>query len=391
MSKNIKINRKKDKKKILISALCLAAGVAFVSLISILIYKEVSRESGESGSKQKELAKKAEELEDGEVFDFEEAGFLKLGNYKGLTADVQPEDDEVYRGMIEVAEENEAKDNKKVKEGDLVNIAFTGELDGRQLEDASDEDAYVWVGKNEYVKDFEKGIVGMEKGETKTIDCKFPSDYDDEERAGKTVQFTIEMLEKFSDKTAQRASDGKCRTVQEYFEYEKENQLAENRNSMGDLVWDSLKENVEVESAPEKMMARATEDITNMYTNFAELSGTTVENLLSDFEMGEDGIEELANDTVIDQMIAKTIAAKEGITMDDAYYEAKLREVLGLNDEPEEGGVDEETAAEMTLESMEKEYRDTIGSRPKDDMLIERVRDYIGEQAKESSVQEEDE
>lgn len=391
MSKNIEINRKKDKKKILIGALCLVAGIAFVAGMSILIYREVSKDSSESGNKQEELAKKAEELEDGEVFDFEEAGFLKLGTYKGLTADVQPEDEEVYSEMIAVAEENEVKEDKRVKEGDLVNIAFTGKLDGEELEDASDDDAYVWIGKNEYIEDFEKGIIGMEKGEKKKIDCKFPSDYDDEELAGKTVQFTIEVYEKFSDKTAQKASDGKYKTVQTYFEYEKENQLAENRSSKGELVWDSLKENVEVKSAPEKMTARAMEDITNMYTNFAQLSDTTVEDLLAQFGMEEDGIEEIANDTVIDQMIAKTIAAKEGITMDDVYYEAKLKEILGLNEKPEEGGVDEETAAAMTLESLEQEYRDTMGSRPKDDMLIERVREYIGEQSKESSVQEEDE
>ena len=383
MSKNIQINRKKNKKKAVIGALCLVAGIAIVARISILIYKEVSRQSTASGDRQEELEKKAEKLADGETFDFEKAGFLKLGKYKGLTAYVQPEDEDVYSEMIAVAEENEGKGDKTVRDGDLVNIAFTGKLDGKELEDASAEDAYVWIGKGEYVDDFEKGIVGIEKGKKKTIDCKFPADYDDEELAGKTVQFTIEVLDKFSDKTAEKASEGAYKTVQEYFEYERANQLAENKESKGELVWDELRENSEVKSAPASVFTTAKEDVTRMYTNFAELSGTTVEELLAQFDMEEGGIDELANDTVAEQMIAKTIAAKEGLTMDDAYYEAKLREMLGSEE-------DEETA-KMTLEELEKEYRETVGSRPRDDMLVERVRDYVGEQAKEADAVEEDE
>ena len=377
MSKNIQINRKKNKKKVVIGALCLVAGIAIVAGISILIYKEVSRQSTASGDRQEELEKKAEKLADGETFDFEKAGFLKLGKYKGLTAYVQPEDEDVYSEMIAVAEENEGKGDKTVRDGDLVNIAFTGKLDGKELEDASAEDAYVWIGKGEYVDDFEKGIVGIEKGKKKTIDCKFPADYDDEELAGKTVQFTIEVLDKFSDKTAEKASEGAYKTVQEYFEYERANQLAENKESKGELVWDELRENSEVKSAPASVFTTAKEDVTRMYTNFAELSGTTVEELLAQFDMEEGGIDELANDTVAEQMIAKTIAAKEGLTMDDAYYEAKLREMLGSEE-------DEETA-KMTLEELEKEYRETVGSRPRDD------RDYVGEQAKEADAVEEDE
>lgn len=383
MSKNIQINRKKNKKKAVIGALCLVAGIAIVAGISILIYKEVSRQSTASGDRQEELEKKAEKLADGETFDFEKAGFLKLGKYKGLTAYVQPEDEDVYSEMIAVAEENEGKGDKTVRDGDLVNIAFTGKLDGKELEDASAEDAYVWIGKGEYIDDFEKGIVGIEKGKKKTIDCKFPADYDDEELAGKTVQFTIEVLDKFSDTTAEKASEGAYKTVQEYFEYERANQLAENKESKGELVWDELRENSEVKSAPASVFTTAKEDVTRMYTNFAELSGTTVEELLAQFDMEEGGIDELANDTVAEQMIAKTIAAKEGLTMDDAYYEAKLREMLGSEE-------DEETA-KMTLEELEKEYRETVGSRPRDDMLVERVRDYVGEQAKEADAVEEDE
>ena len=233
---------------------------------------------------------------------------------------------------------------------------------------------YVWIGKGEYVEDFEKGIVGIKTGEKKTFDCKFPANYDDEDLAGKTVQFTVDVKGIFNNKFAAAFSDGKCKTVQEYYDFEKEKQLQENRESKGDLVWDELREGVSVESAPEQMIARAKEDATKMYTNFAELSGMDVNELLENFGMDEDGLDEVANDTVIDVMVAKSIAAIEGITMDDTFYRQALMEDLGVEETDENLG---------TVEELETEYKNSIGSRPKDDMLVKRVKNFVGEHATE--------
>lgn len=366
----------KAKTVVILAACTLVAGMVFGGL-GMLIYKELSVQS-------------ADKLDDGEIYDFQKAGYITLGEYKGLTADVQPMDEDVYSGMISAAEETEIENDDVVTDGDLVNIDFTGSLNGEELEDASEEDAYVWIGKGEYVPDFEKGIVGIKKGEEKTIDCKFPADYDDDSLAGKTVQFTIKVHEKFSDKTAQKASEGKCNTVQDYFEYEKALQLEENRDSKGELVWDELREGVKVKSVPEKMLASAIEDVTKMYTNFAELSGMDVNELLQSFEMDEDGLEEIANETVIDIMIAKTIASKEGITMDDEYYKNALTEMLGEeeSDESEEESREAGEDTPRTLEEMEEEYKESMGSRPRDEMLIERVKDFVGEHAKEGTAED---
>lgn len=366
----------KAKTVVILAACTLVAGMVFGGL-GMLIYKELSVQS-------------ADKLDDGEIYDFQKAGYITLGEYKGLTADVQPMDEDVYSGMISAAEETEIENDDVVTDGDLVNIDFTGSLNGEELEDASEEDAYVWIGKGEYVPDFEKGIVGIKKGEEKTIDCKFPADYDDDSLAGKTVQFTIKVHEKFSDQTAQKASEGKCNTVQDYFEYEKALQLEENRDSKGELVWDELREGVKVKSVPEKMLASAIEDVTKMYTNFAELSGMDVNELLQSFGMDEDGLEEIANETVIDIMIAKTIASKEGITMDDEYYKNALTEMLGEeeSDESEEESREAGEDTPRTLEEMEEEYKESMGSRPRDEMLIERVKDFVGEHAKEGTAED---
>ncbi len=373
------MNKGNSKKIIIICIVCALLGGALIGGMGVMIYSDLSRTESDKKGQTADSAKdtgestEADQLKDGEVYDFEKAGFMKLGEYKGLEAEVQPEQDDVYSGMIAEAEEELEDDDGIVKDGELVNIDFAASLDGKALEDASGEDAYVRIGKGEYIDDFEKGIIGIKKGEEKTVDCTFPKDYDDGELAGKKVQFLIKVNSRFSDKTAQQLSEGKYKTIDEYYEYEKQLQLKDNQENKGDLVWDSLKEETEITSVSEVMLTRSTEDVTNMYKNFAELSGTTVEELLESFGMGEDGISEIAQDTVADYMIAKTIAAREGITLDDTYYMQTLRELLGY----------EEGDEEKSLEELEKEYKKDQGSRPKDDVLVERVREYVGEQSKE--------
>lgn len=374
------MNKGNSKKIIIICIICALLGGALIGGVGVMIYSDLSRtesdkkEQTADSSKDTEESTEADQLADGEVYDFEKAGFMKLGEYKGLEAAVQPEQDDIYSGMFAEAEESKSKDDDGiVRDGELVNIDFAASLDGKALEDASGEDVYVRIGKGEYIDDFEKGIIGIKKGKEKTVDCTFPKDYDDEELAGKKVQFLIKVNDRFSDKTAQQLSKGKYKTIDEYYEYEKQLQLKDNQENKGDLVWDSLKEETEITTVSEVMLSRTTEDVTNMYKNFAELSGTTVEELLESFGMGEDGIGEVAQETVADHMIAKTIAAREGITLDDAYYMQTLRELLGY----------EEGDDEKPLEELEKEYKKDQGSRPKDDVLVERVREYVGEQSKE--------
>lgn len=377
-------NKVLDKKvTIMIAAGTLVVGI----LIGVCTMWLMGGSGGKSGGEkqaapvetkkpEEDTEEKADQLADGEVYDFEESGYIKLGEYKGLAADVEPTEEELYASMIDAAKEAKMKKegDDTVLDGDIVNIDFAGELNGVKLEDTTEKDAYVWLGKGEYIDDFERGIIGIKTGEKKTFDCKFPSDYGDELLAGNTVQFTVKVKGKFSARAAEKISSGKYKTVQEYYEFEMAAQIEENRASKGELVWDEVCGNAEVNNYPEQMLERVKTEVTDGYKNMAELTGTTLEEALAQFGMDEDGLEEVSQETVRDVMIAKTIAVKEGVTMDDAFYENALRDALG----------DEEAEEQpKTLEQLETEYKESIGSYPRDDMLIVRVKEFIGEHTTE--------
>lgn len=79
-----------------------------------------------------------------------------------------------------------------VKDGDTVNIDFTGYIDGETFDGGSTNGAGtdLVIGSGGYIAGFEEGIIGHTVGETFDLNLTFPEDYWDEDYAGKDVVFT---------------------------------------------------------------------------------------------------------------------------------------------------------------------------------------------------------
>jgi len=80
---------------------------------------------------------------------------------------------------------------KKAKKGEQVIIDFTGKIDGEVFEGGSAEDVPLEIGSGRMIPGFEDGIIGMKKGEEKTIEVVFPDDYQAENLKSKTAEFDI--------------------------------------------------------------------------------------------------------------------------------------------------------------------------------------------------------
>jgi trigger factor len=83
------------------------------------------------------------------------------------------------------------KTDRAAKNDDQVRIDFSGKLDGVAFEGGEAKDFAVVLGAGRMLPDFEKAIVGMKAGETKSFDMTFPADYHGKEVAGKQVIFTV--------------------------------------------------------------------------------------------------------------------------------------------------------------------------------------------------------
>ncbi|SFR50788.1 trigger factor [Thiomicrospira sp. ALE5] len=80
---------------------------------------------------------------------------------------------------------------KKAKQGEQVVIDFVGKVDGVEFEGGKAENVPLELGSGRMIPGFEDGVLGMKKGEQKTIDVTFPEAYPAEHLKGKTAQFDI--------------------------------------------------------------------------------------------------------------------------------------------------------------------------------------------------------
>ena len=81
------------------------------------------------------------------------------------------------------------------QEGDQVKINFIGKIDGEEFEGGTAEDFTVEIGSKSMIEGFEDGLVGLKKGDSKTLELKFPEDYGKKELASKPVNFETQVNE----------------------------------------------------------------------------------------------------------------------------------------------------------------------------------------------------
>ena len=117
-------------------------------------------------------------------------------DYKHQSVEVakpdDPTDEQVEQRIQAVLQSNGALEevDRKVEEGDTVNIDYVGKIDGEEF--AGGSGSYdLLIGSGAFIEGFEDGLIGAKKGETLDLNLKFPDDYPAEDVAGKDVVFTV--------------------------------------------------------------------------------------------------------------------------------------------------------------------------------------------------------
>ena len=75
--------------------------------------------------------------------------------------------------------------------GDRVVVDFVGRIDGEAFSGGESKEVPIVVGSGQVLEDFDKALVGLSAGETKTATVEFPADYAREDLRGKQAEFEI--------------------------------------------------------------------------------------------------------------------------------------------------------------------------------------------------------
>jgi trigger factor len=116
------------------------------------------------------------------------ADFRKIKLERPVTEVTDADVDEAL-GKIADANRPFADKEGKAEKGDRLTLNFKGTIDGVAFEGGTAEDVPLVIGQGQFIPGFEEQLLGMTKGETKTLKVTFPKNYAAEHLAGKDAEF----------------------------------------------------------------------------------------------------------------------------------------------------------------------------------------------------------
>ena len=122
-----------------------------------------------------------------------ELGDLELTKYVSEIGEEQLED--TLTILREQRADYQAQEDRVAEDGDRLLVDFVGKIDGEEFEGGKAEDFNFVLGRGMMLPEFEEAAKGLKAGEEKTFELNFPEDYQGQEVAGKTAEFTITVKE----------------------------------------------------------------------------------------------------------------------------------------------------------------------------------------------------
>ncbi len=180
-----------------------------------------------------------------------------------------------------------AAEGTPAREGHQATIHYAGTVDGQAFEGGSAQNVLVDVGAGRYLPDFEAGLIGMKKGESRDVPVKFPDDYGHEPLRGKQAQFKLELVELKEESLPALDDDfakdiGQFETIAQVKEQLKDHMLKNKEaQSRGDLFNQVLEHLIAKNpfEVPEAMIGRELDYMLHTLENQLKQQGLTLDKL----------------------------------------------------------------------------------------------------------------
>lgn len=128
-----------------------------------------------------------------EIKDYSKYSFKKEDD-KVTEEDVAKLKDQYLASKSEMVEVTDAK--AKLAKGQFAVFNFEGEKpDGSRPDNMKAEEFVLEIGSGQFIPGFEDQMIGLKKGDKKTLELTFPKDYHEADLKGADVKFDVELLE----------------------------------------------------------------------------------------------------------------------------------------------------------------------------------------------------
>lgn len=323
--------------------------------------------------------------------DYDLSEYVTVGEYKNLEYDeisVSVSDDEIQEEIdsrLEAAAETKSVETGTVADGDTINVAFEGKIDGETFEGGSSDSYDITVGTTSMIDGFVEGLIGKEVGETVELDLTFPEDYGNEDLNGKDVVFTVTINSKQVKEVPEYNLDfveanSDYDSLEDYEASVKEDLLAEKEataeSEVKSTLWEEIVNSSEIIQYPAEK-DELIESTMQSFKDTAEDNSLEWEDYLSQIGYTEEELNEqitsYAETKIFQEMIVYSIAEAEGLEVTDDEYDEYINNMLS------QAGLDAESFEStygMTIEA----YCEQEGLRSS--MLLNKVMDKVMEYGK---------
>ena len=121
-----------------------------------------------------------------------------LDNIKFTDYEINVTEDETKKRIDEIAKNQnnfkERNDNENAQSGDLVAFDYNATVEGKNFEGGEGKNTQIILGKDLFIKGFDKQILGVKKNQEKEITSILPENYPKKEFSNKKAKFMCKIL-----------------------------------------------------------------------------------------------------------------------------------------------------------------------------------------------------
>ena len=317
---------------------------------------------------------------------------VELGDYKGLKGTkyihkvTEEEIDNRIQQDVNKATTMADVTDRAVENGDTVNLDYAGSVDGVAFDGGTAKGQTLEIGSGHFIPGFEEQMIGMQIGEEKDLQVKFPDEYHAENLKGKDAVFHVKV-NGIQQKVAPALDDDFAADVSEFNTFDEYRQNIEKElNDRARKNADVQLENELIQAAvdasdcdiPDAMIDDETDVMVREMKMRMAYQGMRFEDYIKYTGQTEDQIEEMyrpeAKNRVKMQLVLEAMVKAEGIEPTE--------------DDIEKAYADEASRVGRDVEEFKKSLNDRQKEYLKENAAIRKAVDLVVASAK---VEEKDE
>ncbi len=306
---------------------------------------------------------------------------VKIGSYKGMKIKefaYTVKDADIDKELDRLRDRNARKvdvTDRPCQSGDIVNIDFVGTVDGVKFDGGEAEGFDLTLGSGQFIPGFEDQVVGMNIGDKKDVNVKFPENYQAENLKGKDAVFAVKLnsikgkeLPELTDAFIKDATGSE--TIEEYKQKTRERlQKQADKNALDateNSILDAISATAEAE-IPQAMIEREIDGLVQKFEYQLMYQGLKLQDYLDFIKVSKEDFrknyKEQAKKNVLNQLIISQIIKDEKIEATAEEVDAKVAEQAASVDK----------SAEDYRKDMDPRQLDYI----KSDIIITKLFDFL--------------